>query len=148
MTHVLPAAPVNRRRIAAVLVSAALSVAGLGALSPGIASAQEICNVGDFCMWVDINQGGGLHHNAYSESDLTDNYWKNSHTHTTVNDNPSSVYNNGSVGGYDDVRIYWDVRYSGASFCVGPGGWYDSLNSVNNKNWNDQISSYKWVRSC
>lgn len=159
MPHVLPAAPINRRRLVAVLVSAALSVAALGALSPGIASAQESCNVGDFCMWIDINKGGALHHNAYSESDLTDNYWKNNNTRTKVNDNASSVYNHGTVGGYDDVRIYWDVGYWGPSFCVGPDSAYYSLDSIFTdpvywwqskswKNWNDQISSYQWVRDC
>ncbi|MFI7602157.1 peptidase inhibitor family I36 protein [Actinoplanes sp. NPDC049681] len=68
----------------------------------------------------------------------------------------SSVWNNGYLGGNDDVRMYWDTNYGGASICLWRGTYIENLQSVsfpNNgagagQNANDNISSHKWVSSC
>ncbi|WP_330288152.1 hypothetical protein [Streptomyces sp. NBC_00576] len=51
--------------------------------------------------------------------------------------------NSGYPGSFGDVRVYADINYVGASTCA-PNGGSGNIPSE----WNDRISSHKWVTNC
>ncbi len=65
----------------------------------------------------------------------------------------SSVWNNGYAETYDDVNVYWGSGYSGASKCIGRGGYIADLSyytfpyngTGGGETLNNNIASHKWV---
>ncbi|MFB8247154.1 hypothetical protein ACFC5X_19200 [Streptomyces sp. NPDC055952] len=68
----------------------------------------------------------------------------------------SSVDNQGYAGAYDDVRLYWDAGYGGASYCLANGhylmdmryDYFPNNGAGGGQAMNDNISSHRWVNSC
>lgn len=68
----------------------------------------------------------------------------------------SSVDNQGYAGAYDDVRLYWDVSYGGASYCLPNANYlmdmrYDYFphnGAGGGQALDNNISSHRWVNSC
>jgi hypothetical protein len=65
----------------------------------------------------------------------------------------TSVWNNGYVDVFDDVRLYRDYVYSGPNMCIGLGDSWGNLDlgwEVFNtgEKANDKISSHIWASSC
>ncbi|MFF3489666.1 peptidase inhibitor family I36 protein [Streptomyces sp. NPDC002701] len=65
----------------------------------------------------------------------------------------TSVWNNGYVATFDDVRLYRDYVYSGPNMCISVGDSWGNLDlgyEVFNtgEHANDKISSHIWANSC
>ncbi|WP_105969838.1 hypothetical protein [Streptomyces geranii] len=65
----------------------------------------------------------------------------------------TSVWNNGYVAVFDDVRLHRDYAYSGPNMCIGLGDSWGNLDLGwevfnNGEHANDKISSHIWANSC
>lgn len=131
------------------------------AAAPGIANAA--CKSGDFCMWEHADRGGGLYFFSGNDSNLHDTRFAPG---VRVGDNASTVKNNGNgndPSGLVDVAAYKNVRFGGPRLCVPLGTEISNLevkglprdNDTGDAEgqepdgtWNDDISSFRWVRNC
>ncbi|MEU2390569.1 peptidase inhibitor family I36 protein [Streptomyces sp. NPDC007369] len=122
-------------------VPAALTTAGAApAEASGPAAASALAADGNYWVWEHTNRGGALCGWAGNDAD-----WRTCGASGTfdMNDKASSWWNNGYAGSYGDVRVYENVNYGGASTCA-PNGSAGNIPWE----WNDRISSHKWVNNC
>ncbi|OJF14651.1 peptidase inhibitor family I36 protein [Couchioplanes caeruleus] len=127
-------------------LAGALTAAAVG-LVMAPAPAQAAVGDGNVYVW---NEAGFNGHRCAWVGNSAD--W----TGAGCRNRASSVFNNGYLGGNDDVRMYWDTNYGGASICVWRGATIENLQTVafphngagGGQNANDNISSHKWVASC
>jgi hypothetical protein len=142
----------HRLRPSALIVALVGMLIAFASLTVAPRSAEAYtCPMGHFCMWEHVGFSGGVY-SAYGSDDyLGNNLFSNG---VAVDNHASSVQNNGWVGPYDDVIVYDYARplqWASASACIPVGYAYRdvfALRGSNPGNWNDRISSYKWVNSC
>ncbi|MDN3293315.1 peptidase inhibitor family I36 protein [Streptomyces ficellus] len=147
------------------VLAAALAAATLG-LAPAVAHAQDAVPAGaakagtasartaavaaadgNLYAWEHSWKGGRVAAWSGNSSNWADRNMRNQ---------ASSVHNNGYPGAYDDVRLYWDANYGGASYCLPNGSYlmdmrYDYFphnGAGGGQAMNDNISSHRWVNSC
>ncbi|MFF3286976.1 hypothetical protein [Streptomyces sp. NPDC003023] len=141
-------------------LAGALAVATLG-LAPTAAQAQEATPAptapartaavaaadGNLYAWEHSWKGGRVATWSGNSTNWADRNMRNQ---------ASSVDNNGYAGAYDDVLLYWDVSYGGASYCLRNANYlmdmpYDHFpnnGAGGGQSLNDNISSHKWVNAC
>ncbi|MFF1280344.1 peptidase inhibitor family I36 protein [Streptomyces sp. NPDC058299] len=126
--------------VPAALTTASAATADTATGSTTTASASGMAADGAYWVWEDTNRGG--HSCGWSGDDAN---WSTCGPNGSfnMNDRASAWFNNGYGGAYGDVRVYEDISYRGASTCAPNGGqgnipW----------EWNDRISSHKWVTAC
>jgi hypothetical protein len=101
---------------------------------------SDLAADGAYWVWEDTNRGGAQCGWSGNDADWRTCGWGGGYN---MNDRASSWWNNGYSGAYGDVRVYADINYGGASTCAPNAGsgnipW----------EWNDRISSHKWVTNC
>ena len=114
------------------------------AAAPAQAAIQN-CPSGSFCLWEGYEHDGGMYRWSGDDSTLANDYFR---AGVPVSNNASSIYNNGHVAAYDDVRIYDGTGYTGASFCVARSWWYKFRTTPSLIVWDNRVSSYRWVGAC
>jgi Peptidase inhibitor family I36 len=146
-------------RLKTVFLAAALA-APLVATS----NASAACKSGDFCLWQNTNRGGGLYFFDGNDANLHNDRFT---PKVKVGDNATTAENHGNgkdPSGLVDVIAYADTRFRGARLCIPLGAKIESLkvkglpgektrgDSESRKEpdgtWNDDISSFRWVRNC
>jgi hypothetical protein len=134
----------NMRRFRTAMVATAASALVLLATPVAAQADTDIdtpkAAVGEFSVW--YNSGySGLCVSAGG------NIWD--YSTIECNDRASSVFNNGTPGGFDDVWMYQDAGYTGLR-----RGIYNGVRLENLQNWNydgtsinmnDSISSHQWT---
>ncbi len=127
-----------------VKITAALAVAAL-LIAPGAAQALD----GNVYAYENTNRTGNY---CYWSGNSGDWSW------CGMLNRASSLWNNGYVGGNDDVNFYWGRGYTGAWDCLPQGARWDDLG----QHWfaygaglngylqttNNNIESHKWVSYC
>lgn len=136
-----------------VLTRALAVLIGAGAflvVTPGAAQAgTNTCPYTNFCIWQHINYDGGRYNWSGNDANLYNDYYVG--TRAVVANSGSAVRNNGSAGGYDDVRAYYNSNYGNPSICFRQGSSHPDLRRYSTglgSTWNDNIASFKWVVSC
>lgn len=121
---------------AATFTAVALLATG-AQLAPASAASAALgdCPRGFFCAWADDNASG---HRAQWAAGYDDPNWGDDGMH----DNDETVYNNVGAGGWDTVKIFYDINYGRYNMCVEAGEWYDAQLDDN-----DHDSHY-WSTSC
>ena len=141
---------------AAFVVAAALA-------APGGASAAS-CGSGDFCLWQNANRGGGLYFFDKNDSNLHNDLFARG---VKVGDNATTAKNNGNgndPSGLVDVLAYQNANFRGPKLCIPLGTEIKNLkikglpgdrdkgdakaSDEPDKTWNDDISSFRWVKNC
>jgi Peptidase inhibitor family I36 len=125
-------------------------------------SANAACKSGDFCLWQNANRGGGLYSFSGNDANLHNDRYPRG---VRVGDNATTVKNNGTAaGGLVDVLAYKDTLFRGPALCVPLGTEVRNLkvkglpsdrdvgdsvaSDEPDRRWNDDISSFRWVRNC
>jgi hypothetical protein len=104
-------------------------------IGPGLSS----CPKGYFCAWTNVSYTGtGV---AWSG---TANWWRDPGSLSFIDDNASSLYNNGYATNPSAVRTYNDFDFKGTTGCMSVGSKNPNLQTA----YNDKISSHKWVSGC
>ncbi len=124
-----------RRRTAGVGVATALALSVGGV---GMASTAQAAD-GYFRVWEHSGAGGAGC--AWFGDDADYRYNTNC---GNFNDRVSSLKNDGYPGAFEDVQIFEDTNYRGASICVPNGAYWSGMPA----GWNDRVSSHKWVNAC
>jgi Peptidase inhibitor family I36 len=144
---------------------AALFIAAALAAPAAMASnASAACEKGDFCLWQNTNRGGGLYFFSGNDSNLHNDRFT---PKVLVGDNATTAENHGDgkdPSGRVDVIAYANTGFGGARLCIPLGAKIESLkvkglpsdktrgDSESPKEpdgtWNDDISSFQWVRNC
>ncbi|MCC0094171.1 peptidase inhibitor family I36 protein [Streptomyces flavotricini] len=135
--------------LAVPLLAVPATVTAAGAATAGTSTAADASTGadasgaaadGNYWVWEDTSRGG--HSCGWSGNDSD---WRTCGAggNFNMNDRASSWWNNGYAGSFGDVRVYENINYGGASTCAPNGGagnvpW----------EWNDRISSHKWVNNC
>lgn len=101
---------------------------------------SDLAANGAYWVWENANRGGSACGWSGNDSDWRTCGWGDDFN---MNDRASSWWNNGYPGSFGDVRVYADIGYGGASTCA-PNGGSGNIPSE----WNDRISSHKWVTNC
>ena len=101
-------------------------------LAPIALAWDATCNAGEMCNWRHANFGVPLAAKDRSDNDYTNDFYPN--TQSTLNDSVSSIRNRFNT---KDVVWFFDVGYSGTSFCLNPGWESGDL-----RGHNDQYSSH------
>jgi hypothetical protein len=135
--------------VAGVLVVAVLAgTAVLGApahASPPTGNLKQIaaglssCPKGYFCAWRDPNYSGpGVAFEGNAD------HWHHLGGLSFIDDNASSMYNNGYATNPSAVRMWVDVGFNGVSGCMSVGTKNPDLQDA----YDNKISSHQWVNSC
>ncbi|MFD3518461.1 hypothetical protein [Streptomyces sp. NPDC058657] len=114
--------------------------AALTTASAAPADTTGVSADGNYWVWEETNFGGTSCGWAGNDSD-----WRSACAGGRFNmsDRASAWQNSGYGGALGDVRVYENIGWTGASTCAPNGGrgnipW----------EWNDRISSHKWVTNC
>jgi hypothetical protein len=103
------------------------------------ASYDASCSSGDICLYAGLNFNVPLAATGSSDSAYTNDVYPN--TSTTLNDTVSSLDNKGTT---HNTLHYFDIDWSGTSFCLRRGYVVADLAGHNN-----QYSSHLWhTNSC
>jgi hypothetical protein len=148
-------------RTALILAAALLGSLVAWAALPSTASA---CKGGDFCLWQDADRGGGEYVFTGNDGNLHNDLFARG---VKVGDNATTAHNAGNPddpSGLVDVLAYRDPGFRGPALCVPSGTTVvnlkvkglpkdrdkgDSVASDEpDRTWNDDISSFRWVRNC
>lgn len=126
------------RKITTAVLGAAATAAPLVALTVPAEAADGRCDVGDFCVWADINYGGKMV-DWYGD----DGYYGND----GIANAASSWANRGVSGpGFPDrVKVYngaWQTP--DLLTCLYPGAWVAWVGADDN----DKASSHRWSATC
>ncbi|MEU3777549.1 peptidase inhibitor family I36 protein [Streptomyces sp. NPDC032472] len=131
-----------RTLLAVGTLTAALLAVPATATTAGAATADAsgVAADGNYWVWEHTNRGGAACGWSGNDAD-----WRTCGSSGTfnMNDKASSWWNNGYAGSLGDVRVYEDINYGGASTCA-PNGSAGNIPWE----WNDRISSHKWVTNC
>lgn len=134
-------------RRAAAVAAAVLGVAG-GALVAPAPSQAGVCSVGDFCMWRDFSERGGLYQHHGSDANLRNDFFENTDTNLIVANNTISFRNRG-VSGTPHVRVFTGINGSGAFTCAPQGSrGHFSFDPSTGINWGSNVESFAWRSSC
>src|SRR3954453_19015550 len=130
--------------VAAVLGGMAMLGAPAHA-SPPTGKIQQIgaglhnCPKGYFCAWRDTGYNGpGVAFEGNAD------HWHHLGTLSFIDDNASSMYNNGNPTSPSAVLTSVDVGYNGVSGCMSVGTKNPDLQDA----YDNKISSHHWVTSC
>jgi hypothetical protein len=136
------------RAVAAAVLG--LGVAALAAPAASDASVASVCREGEFCLWSDYNQRGGLYHYAGSDSTLWNDRFENELTNLPVGNNTMSFRNRGTTaGGPAHVRVFDGVSFTGPHTCAPQGSRGNfRWDSINRMDWANRVESYVWRYSC
>jgi hypothetical protein len=136
-----------RLRRAAGVAAALLGVAVTGLIAPGTSQAG-VCAVGDFCMWRDFSERGGLYQHHGSDANLRNDFFENTDTNMIVADNTISFRNRG-ISGTPHVRVWIGINGSGSFTCAPQGSRghfrFDPNTGIN---WANNVESFAWRSSC
>jgi len=97
-----------------LLVTAALAAPAVVASSADAAR----CGGGNFCLWENANEGGGLYFFSGNDPNLHNDRFNGS---TRVGDNGTTAKNNGNgndPSGLVDVRAYQNTNFRGPALCI------------------------------
>lgn len=134
------------RRAAAVAVTM-LGLA-VGALVVPTPSHAGVCAVGDFCMWRDFSERGGLYQHHGSDANLRNDFFENTDTNMIVANNTISFRNRG-VSGPPHVRVFTGINGSGAFTCAPQGSrGHFRFDPATGINWGSNVESFAWRSSC
>ncbi|MET9508989.1 hypothetical protein ABZX62_11015 [Streptomyces flavidovirens] len=136
---------------AAVVTALGLAPTTAQAAAPAPVGAEAGATVqaadGQLYAWEHSWKGGRQATWVNSSSDWADRNMRNQ---------ASSVHNNGYAGAYEDVRLYWGVGHTGASYCLGNGNYlmdmrYDRFpynGTEGGEVMNDNVASHRWGNYC
>jgi peptidase inhibitor family I36 len=148
-----------------MLLKALLLTAALAAPAVVTSSASAAkCGSGNFCLWQNANEGGGLYFFGGNDSNLHNDLFARG---VKVGDNGSTAKNNGNgndPSGLVDVLAYQNANFRKPALCIPLGteirnlkikglpGDRDKGDAVHSnepdRTWNDDISSFRWVKNC
>ncbi len=148
----------NKVRSIVIAVSTGVLAAGSMVLSSGpaaadgppTASAKEWCVPGYFCAWKDPDYKPTTGVAGRGRWEGNDTNWG-----SDINNKGTSFWNNGTSGGFDDVRVYNGTGsdFGGTSFCLTRGSWWSDIRQAppegaGRPELDNYGSSHKWVTSC
>lgn len=122
-----------RKKLAAVLGTAALAGLGIAATATPASAAWSDCDSGALCAYLS-DSGGGTPGQVFGDNSNLLQYNKF--------DNAESLKNNGNSC---DVRIYDQTGYTGNSFILHRGNVVSNLDTFYNGDYADDVSSNRWV---
>jgi hypothetical protein len=106
------------------------------------------CHSSYFCVWVDINYGGGLIEFGGNVADYTQ--WANVTCYQRNWDDCASAAENDGTSGLG-VYVYQNTQYTGGNFCIPQGVTvpdFTTKHFSNGVGLNDAVSSHRWSSYC